>query len=225
MNVLSKVRDKRGRNKNSKTIKKRFSWVQQKVECSLDYWRGNCESSVSWRSYKVCTCDWVCRCKGVCVWESVCIEVRVSVCVLQPSTLPLTCNRAVYLISAAGFLATHVYSPECVADNEGMLSSELYWSNIVTLAPNSSGSGSPSLSQISLSGASPRETPQTVRVRIPSARPSWNANGSMIGGTASRKEQAHWLREQYGTDTQRSLGRWWRDFGDFPRWAAVCVGG
>lgn len=135
---------------------------------------------------------WLSVCE--CMRECACVPVLVCVCVLQPSTLPLTCNRAVYLISAAGFLATHVYSPECVADNEGMLSSELYWSNMVTLAPNSSGSGSPSLSQISLSGASPRETPQTVRVRIPSARPSWNANGSMIGGTASRKEQAHWLR-------------------------------
>lgn len=129
------------------------------------------------------------------------VWVCVYVCVLQPSTLPLTCNRAVYLISAAGFLATHVYSPECVADNEGILSSELYWSNMVTLAPNSSGNGSPSLSQISLSGASPRETPQTVRVRIPSARPSWNANGSMIGGTASRKEQAHMVKSSTANQT------------------------
>lgn len=129
------------------------------------------------------------------------VWVCVYVCVLQPSTLPLTCNRAVYLISAAGFLATHVYSPECVADNEGILSSELYWSNMVTLAPNSSGNGSPSLSQISLRGASPRETPQTVRVRIPSARPSWNANGSMIGGTASRKEQAHMVKSSTANQT------------------------
>lgn len=160
----------------------------------------------------------------VSVWESVrvCACVDLCVCVLQPSTLPLTCNRAVYLISAAGFLATHVYSPECVADNEGMLSSELYWSNMVTLAPNSSGSGSPSLSQISLSGASPRETPQTVRVRIPSARPSWNANGSMIGGTASRKEQAHWLRAVRQIHNGPEMTKKTPTVMRFPRWAAVC---
>lgn len=90
---------------------------------------------------------------------------------------------AVYLISAAGFLATHVYSPECEADSEGMLNNEEYWSNMVTLAPNRSGNVSPSLSHHNLSGASPRDTPQTVRVRIPSAKPSWKAKGSIMGGT------------------------------------------
>lgn len=101
-------------------------------------------------------------------------------------TIPLTCNRALYLISAAGFLATHVYSPECEADNEGMLNNDEYWSNIVTLAPNRSGNGSPSLSHVNFKGGSPRDTPHTVRVRIPSARPSWKTKGSIIGGTATR---------------------------------------
>lgn len=51
------------------------------------------------------------------------------------------------------------------------------------LTPNKSGNDSPSLSQRNANGASPRETPQTVRVRIPSASPSWKEKGSIIGGT------------------------------------------
>lgn len=105
----------------------------------------------------------------------------------QLYTIPLTCKVAVYLISAAGLVATHVYSPVCVAEREGILRRELYWSKEVTLAPNTGGNGSPSLSQRSESGASPRETPHTVRVRIPSARPSWKEKGSIIGGTGKQE--------------------------------------
>lgn len=54
----------------------------------------------------------------------------------RANTIPLTCKVAVYLISAAGFVATHVYSPVCVADREGILRRELYWSRDVTFAPN-----------------------------------------------------------------------------------------
>lgn len=50
-------------------------------------------------------------------------------------------------------------------------------------APNVLGNGSPSFSHLNIRGESPRETPQTVRVRIPSARPSWKENGSIMGGT------------------------------------------
>jgi len=125
-----------------------------------------------------------------------------SFCDGYASTLPLTCKRAVYLISAAGFLATHVYSPECVADSDGMLSRELYWSSMVTLAPKRSGSGSPSFSQMSFSGGSPLDTPQTVLVRMPSAKPSWKANGSMLGGTARGKIRRNGLRlAQLSEDT------------------------
>lgn len=98
-------------------------------------------------------------------------------------TIPLTCNVAVYLVSDAGLLATHVYSPECVADKEGILRSEEYWSNNVTFAPSNLGNGSPSLSQRNVNGGSPLDTPHTVRVRIPSASPSWKEKGSIIGGT------------------------------------------
>lgn len=98
-------------------------------------------------------------------------------------TIPLTCSRAVYLISDAGFVATHVYSPECVADKEGILRSEEYWSKSVMFAPSNAGNGSPSLSQRRVRGGSPLETPHTVRVRIPSASPSWNEKGSIMGGT------------------------------------------
>jgi hypothetical protein len=51
------------------------------------------------------------------------------------------------------------------------------------LTANDRGNGSPSLSQRNESGGSPRDTPQTVRVRIPSAKPSWKEKGSIIGGT------------------------------------------
>lgn len=114
-------------------------------------------------------------------------------------TIPLTCKVAVYLISAAGLVATHVYSPVCVAEREGILRRELYWSREVTLAPNTGGNGSPSLSQRSESGASPLETPHTVRVRIPSASPSWKEKGSIIGGTGKQeieRRKPKWAKDK-----------------------------
>jgi len=39
------------------------------------------------------------------------------------------------------------------------------------------------LSQVMASGGSPRLTPHTVRVRMPSESPSWKEKGSIIGGT------------------------------------------
>lgn len=51
------------------------------------------------------------------------------------------------------------------------------------LAARTTGKGSPSLSQRKLIGASPRDTPHINRVRIPSAKSSWNENGSIVGGT------------------------------------------
>lgn len=98
-------------------------------------------------------------------------------------TIPLTCNEVVYLISAAGFVATHVYSPECIADREGILRRDEYWSKEVMFTPNKRGNDSPSFCQRNSNGASPRDTPQTVRVRIPSASPSWKEKGSIAGGT------------------------------------------
>lgn len=51
------------------------------------------------------------------------------------------------------------------------------------MAPNDGDSGSPSLSHRNKSGLSPLDTPQTVRVLMLSARPSWKMNGSITGGT------------------------------------------
>lgn len=101
--------------------------------------------------------------------------------------LPKTFNFAVKLYWPASFEMEHVHSPLCAEDKEGMLRRELYWSRDVTFAPKMEGNGSPSLSQRNVSGGSPFETPQTVRVRIPSARPSWKENGSIIGGTGNKK--------------------------------------
>lgn len=51
------------------------------------------------------------------------------------------------------------------------------------MAPNDGDNGSPSLSHRNKSGLSPLDTPQTVRVLMLSARPSWKMNGSITGGT------------------------------------------
>lgn len=101
--------------------------------------------------------------------------------------LPKTFNFAVKLYWPASFEMEHVHSPLCAEVKEGMLRRELYWSRDVTFAPKIEGNGSPSLSQRNVNGGSPLLTPQTVRVLIPSARPSWKENGSIIGGTASKK--------------------------------------
>lgn len=63
---------------------------------------------------------------------------------------------------------------------------EVYWSRDDTLAPNDGIKVSPSFNHINRRGESPRETPQIVRVRIPSAKPSWKENGSITGGTLYR---------------------------------------
>lgn len=63
------------------------------------------------------------------------------------------------------------------------------------LAARISGKGSPSLSQRKLIGASPRDTPQISRVRIPSAKSSWNENGSIVGGTAEKNGKYRDCRE------------------------------
>ena len=55
------------------------------------------------------------------------------------------------------------------------------------MAPNDGDNGSPSLSHRNKSGLSPLDTPQTVRVLMLSARPSWKMNGSITGGTIQ-----HW---------------------------------
>lgn len=98
-------------------------------------------------------------------------------------TLPLTCNDAEYFTSDAWLLATHVYSPECEWERDGILRMEVYWSRDDTLAPKDGIKVSPSFNHVRRRGESPRDTPQIVRVRIPSAKPSWNENGSITGGT------------------------------------------
>lgn len=47
----------------------------------------------------------------------------------------------------------------------------------------------PSFNQDIVKGGSPAATPHTVRVRIPSDSPSWNVNGSIIGGTGKGQER------------------------------------
>lgn len=60
---------------------------------------------------------------------------------------------------------------------------DVYGSMEDVLAPKEGDKGSPSFSHLNTRGESPLETPQTVRVRAPSASPSWKEKGSITGGT------------------------------------------
>jgi hypothetical protein len=55
-------------------------------------------------------------------FESMARENRMAAAV----ALPFTCNDAEYFTSDAWLLATHVYSPECECERDGILRMEVY---------------------------------------------------------------------------------------------------
>lgn len=96
--------------------------------------------------------------------------------------------------------------------SEAILRREEYESSDVTFALNlSEDRGCPSFSHLMVRGWSPPETPQTVLVRIDSARPSWKEKGSIMGGTIDRKRDNTYVKHLEHLTLDHRFGA----FGDY----------